>query len=118
MPHPQSSPRGYFAKKRIDVGTSQFTFNSTALLLDDGVRLNGQANGLLTANSTGVIFAGAAFISNQTTIGKLSANSTSLTLPGNWKMTGSHANAIFTANSTGIKIGTKYISTNTTGTTL
>jgi hypothetical protein len=41
-----------------------------------------------------------------------------LTLPNVMKITGAHANATITANSTGIKIGTKYITTNSTGTTL
>lgn len=97
MPHPQSSPRGYIAKKRIDAG------NST---------------GSMTSNSTGLVVAGALFVNGQTTRGKLTANSTALTLPANVKVLGAHANATITANSTGIKIGTKYITTNSTGTTL
>lgn len=95
MAHPQNSPRGLFAKKRIDLGGNEVTYNSTAMLLSKALVVNGQ-----------------------TTKGLISANSTALTLPNGVKITGAHANATITANSTGIKVGTKYLSTNSTGTTL
>jgi hypothetical protein len=96
MAHPQNSARGLFVKKALSL-------NSTSSF---------------SANSTGLIIGGALFINSQTTRGKISANSTALTLPNVMKITGAHANATITANSTGIKIGTKYITTNSTGTTL
>ena len=67
MAHPQSSPRGLWAKQRIDFGGHQFTYNSTA------IRVSG---------SLGI---------------------------------GSYTTSYINANSTGIRIGTRYISTNTTG---
>lgn len=69
MAHSQSTPRGNFARARIDVGVQN-----------------------LTANSTAVIFSGRVAFSNQP----------SLTIY---------------ANSTGIRIGSKYISCNSTGNT-
>ncbi len=44
MAHPQSSPRGMFAKKRIDVGAQNITANST------GVRIGSL---YISCNSTG-----------------------------------------------------------------
>lgn len=90
MAHPQSSPRGYFAKKRIDVGSQNLTYNST-----------------------GVIYSGSVFVSNQTTLGKLSANSTALILPNSVRI-GTKA-TYFSSNSTGVKLGSLYISCNSTG---
>jgi len=92
MAHPQSSPRGYFAKKRIDVGSSGLTYNST-----------------------GVIFSLAVFVSNQTTYGKLSANSTALILPNSVRV--GAKTTYLTSNSTGVKLGSLYISCNSTGNT-
>ena len=115
MAHPQSSPRGYIAKTRIDVGGAQLTVNSTALLLDDGIRLNGQANGLLTSNSTGVNFPGAVFLTGQSAIGKVYANTTAILLPATGFQMAALTSLKVTSNSTGIKIGTRYVSTNTTG---
>jgi hypothetical protein len=54
MAHPQSSPRGLFAKQRIDVGSSQLTYNSTALILNNGIKISNAQT--LTGNTTGVIF--------------------------------------------------------------
>ncbi len=53
MAHPQNSPRGLFAKSRIDVGTHALTFNSTALILPNSVRIGTKAT-YLSSNSTGV----------------------------------------------------------------
>lgn len=92
MAHPQSSPRGYFAKKRIDVGSQNLTYNST-----------------------GVIYSGSVFVSNQTTFGKLSANSTALILPNSVRV-GTKATYL-SSNSTGVKLGNLYISCNSTGNT-
>jgi len=90
--HPQSSPRGFIAKKRIDVGASQ-----------------------LTANSTGLIFSASAFVSNQTTFGKLSANSTALILPNSVRV--GTKTTYLSSNTTGVKLGSLYISCNSTGNT-
>lgn len=92
MAHPQNSPRGLFAKAQMDVGGQSLTFNST-----------------------GVVFEGAAFVSAQTTYGKLSANSTALILPNSVRV-GSKATYL-SSNSTGVKLGSLYISCNSTGNT-
>lgn len=115
MAHPQNSPRGYFSKKRIDIGGVEQTYNSTALLLSVGIRLNGKAAGLLTSNSTGVNFPGSIFLGGQATVGKVTANSTAIVLPATGIQMAALTSLKVTSNSTGIKIGARYISTNTTG---
>lgn len=94
MAHPQSSPRGSFAKSRLDVGNSNFTFNSTGVILDDALMIGGQA-----------------------AVGKLNANSTAILLPATGFQMAALTTLKVTSNSTGIKIGARYISTNTTGNT-
>jgi hypothetical protein len=128
MPHPQNSPRGLFTKKRITIGnsTSTITYNSTGLVVSGALYVSGSsaAGAKITGNSTaitlggGAVVTGTVVVGNQAVKGLISANSTALTLPNVMKITGAHANATITANSTGIKIGTKYITTNSTGTTL
>lgn len=54
MPHPQSSPRGYFAKARIDIGAHSIKNNSTAILFSGPISLNGITAKTITANSTGI----------------------------------------------------------------
>lgn len=90
--HPQSSPRGFFAKKRIDVGASQ-----------------------ITANSTGLLITAALFVSGQATLGKLSANSTALILPNSVRI--GTKTTYLSSNSTGVRLGSLYISCNSTGNT-
>ena len=41
MAHPQSSPRGYFAKARIDVGTNNLTYNSTGVVFGGAIFASG-----------------------------------------------------------------------------
>ena len=94
MPHPQSSPRGLFAKKGVIFGNSTST---------------------VTANSTGAIFAGSVFVSGQGTFGKLSANSTALILPNSVRV--GTKTTYFSSNTTGVKLGSLYISANSTGNT-
>ena len=94
MAHPQNSPRGYFSKKRIDTGGIQ-----------------------LTANSTGVILAGALLVNSQATVGKITANSTALVLPATGFQMAALTSLKVTSNSTGVKIGSLYISCNSTGNT-
>ena len=54
MAHAQSSPRGLFAKSRIDVGAHQITANSTAVLLSGALSVSGVSAKTITANSTGI----------------------------------------------------------------
>lgn len=89
MAHSQSSPRGLWAKNRIDIGSNQLTGNSTALILNAGVQLN--AARYITADSTNYVF------------------TSESALPGN--VDGGVA-LTFVENSTGVAVAV-----NTTGTT-
>jgi hypothetical protein len=51
--HPQSSPRGFIAQKRIDVGAWSITANSTAIIFPNSIRIGSKAT-YLSSNSTGV----------------------------------------------------------------
>jgi hypothetical protein len=53
MAHSQSSPRGLWAKDRIDIGANQLTADSTALLLSAGIQISGAR--YITADSTGFV---------------------------------------------------------------
>lgn len=55
MAHAQSSPRGLFAKSRVDVATQQLTDDGTNLVLSGGIKISNKQG--LTANSTGLVFA-------------------------------------------------------------
>ena len=82
MAHPQSSPRGLWAKNRIDVGANQITGNSTALVLSAGVKVSNAQT--LTANSTGLVFGDPASalpgnVDNGVTVGVIS-NTTGVAL--------------------------------------
>ena len=88
MAHAQSSPRGLFAKKRIDVGASSLTANSTGLVLSAAIYPSAAAGGKITADSTAVILSAL----------KIGAWSTAITV-----------------DSTGVLLGAAYISTNSTG---
>ena len=89
MAHPQSSPRGLVAHKRIDINGNEITGDSTGIILEAGVKICNKANAILTGNSTGVAVSGG-----------LNLSSTS---------------DYVTVDSTGYLIGSRYISTNTTG---
>ena len=108
MAHPQSSPRGLFAKERIDVGSQQLTYNSTAMIFSAGVQITG-AGGLITANSTGLTTAGTVTLGGML-IGSGSAGAlvldTTAALPGNVSADG----FVLVENSTG-----KNLAINTTG---
>lgn len=54
MAHPQSSWRGLWAKARIDIGSSQLTYDSTGLILNAGIKISNAQT--LTADSTGIVF--------------------------------------------------------------
>ena len=115
MAHPQGTPRGYFAKKRIDVGSSQITYNSTGLVLSAALYLSGATGSKMTGNSTGVIAVGSVTVSNQAVFGKVSANSTALVLPNSVRV--GAKTTYLSSNSTGVKLGSLYISCNSTGNT-
>ena len=81
MAHEQNSPRGLWAKKRIDiVGSSSDTItgNSTGIVLGAGIKISNQANATVTGDASGIVVAGAIKISNKKSI---SANATGLILP-------------------------------------
>lgn len=115
MAHPQSSPRGYIAKRRIDIGGQQIAYNSTGLKLSAGLYLSGGGTIVMTANSTGFLSSGTVTVSGQATMGKLSANSTALILPNSVRV--GTKTTYLSSNSTGVKLGNLYISCNSTGNT-
>ena len=90
MAHPQTSPRGYIAKKRIDVGAAQLTANSTGLILSGSIFPSAGAGAAITADSTAI----------KVTALKVGAWSTAITV-----------------DSTGVLLGSLYISCNSTGNT-
>ena len=96
MAHPQNSPRGLFAKVRIDIGAQQMTANSTALLLSGGARLSAQANAIMTGDSTGVVLNAGLKVSNKANA-VMTGNATAVVFNGGVKI--SNAQTI-TANST------------------
>lgn len=97
MARPQNSPRGLFAKDRIDVGAQQLTDGTTYLNLNNGIRISGAAGGLLTATAALLKVPAALQLTATTT------NSTARVGPGAMR---------FVSQSTG-----KLIMLNTTGTT-
>ena len=128
MPRPQNSPRGLFAKQRVSVPVSKgvmfedystsadlLTANSTGLISAAGVKVSNKAGGQLTADSTSLTVVGSVIVSNQSTYGLLGANSTATILPNSVRV-GSKTTYL-SSDSTGIKIGSRYISSNTTGNT-
>ena len=68
MAHPQSSPRGFFAKQRIDVAGASLTASGTVLVLSGGVKVSDKQQ--ITGNSTGVFWAA------NSTVGSMPANVT------------------------------------------
>lgn len=91
--HPQNSPRGLFGKSVLYAANSTGSVTATpyaaGVTFDGGIGVSGKSTGRLTANSTGLIIANGMRVGTKTTY--------------------------FTSNSTGVKLGNKYISTNTTG---
>ena len=51
--HSQSSPRGLWAKNRIDIGSNELTGDSTALVLSAGVKISDAR--YITADTTGFV---------------------------------------------------------------
>ena len=54
MAHPQNSPRGFLAAKRIDIGGLNITYNSTAVILSGRLAFSGVAGKTIYSNSTGI----------------------------------------------------------------
>ncbi len=54
MAHPQSSPRGLFAKQRIDLGGQSLTYNSTAIRVSGSLGIGSYTTKYINANSTGI----------------------------------------------------------------
>lgn len=101
MARSQNSPRGLFAKQRIDLQTggsiyagsyssttSLLSADSTGLQVAAGIKVARKANALINGNSTGLQLVAALF---------------------------SGTTRVLNANSTGIKLNGRYLSTNTTG---
>jgi|SRR3990167_4447632 len=124
MARAQNSPRGLFAKKRIDLAsggsvylgsysssTSLLSADSTGLQVAGGIKVGRVANAVISSNSTGLVTASAIRVANKANA-KIDGNSTGL------KIIAALVNGttrILAANSTGIKLADRYISTNTTG---
>lgn len=137
MAHPQSTNRGFIAAGRVDVGATQITANSTGLLLTGAVYPSAGTTVNITANSTGIISSGAIYPSAAAAGSKITANSTGIiTVKGIYPTAGAgglitaNSTAVIasalrigtlasyiTADSTGIKLGSLYISANSTGNT-
>lgn len=66
MAHPQSTPRGNWATKRLDIGASNLTANSTGIILSAGLMISNQSAHKITANSTGILI-GSLYISCNST---------------------------------------------------
>ncbi len=97
MARPTNSPRGLSARSGINIVGGDASKTVTAI--------TGGANGLLVDRGIAV--------SGQATFGLLTANSTALILPNGVRV--GTKTTYLTSDSTGIKIGSRYISSNTTG---
>ena len=113
MAHPQSSPRGYFVKGRVDVGGNSLTYNSTGLVLPTIVYIGNAANAKVTGNSTGLALVGTLSVKGQAVFGLVTANSTAMILPNSVRV--GTKTTYLSSNSTGVKLGNLYISCNSTG---
>ena len=101
MAHPQSSPRGYFAKDRIDCGGAQLTNDSSGnLLLNAGLALSGETTDVITQNSTALLLSGGLALSGEET-DVITQNSTGLLLSGGIALSGEETDVI-TQDSTAV----------------
>lgn len=125
MAHPQSSPRGNVAHKRIEIGTdgtAVLTTNSTGtLLISKGIAIGGETADTIDQNSTALLLSAGLALSGETT-DIITQNSTSVNFAGGIKVSG-QANGVMTALSTGvvltaIKLGTFWLEANSTGLTI
>mgnify|MGYP001124515787 CR=1 FL=1 len=110
MPSIIGSPREHHGYKKLTVqdgsGNSvEVTCNSTAMIIDDGVRLSDGTNTLyLAANSTGLVSgSGITLTSGSNTI-ELSANSTAMVSSAGVRLTSGSDTVDLTANSTGVAV--------------
>lgn len=85
--------------------------DSTGIVLAGGIQVSGATNARASGNSTGVLLNAGLMLSGKTGV-KLTANTTAIIATA--LRLGSTAVTI-TVNSTGYLIGSRYISTNTTG---
>ena len=124
MARAQNSPRGLFAKKRIDVGaagsiyahsysssTSLLSADSTGLQVAGGIKVGRVANAAISSDSTGLVTAAAIKVANKANA-KITGNSTGLQIIA---LLVNGTTRVLNANSTGIKMNGRYLSTNTTG---
>ncbi len=112
MAHPQSSWRGLWAKNRIDIGSNQLTGDSTGIVLNQGIKISNKAGGVLTANTTSLLLPGGVQISAARSI---TADSTGFVLTAESALPGNvDGGNQFTlvSNSTGVALAV-----NSTGTT-
>lgn len=105
MARPQNSPKGYFAKQRIDIGGAQLTYDSTGnLRLNAGLALSGETTDVVTQNSTAIMLAGGIALSGQAVANAILQDSTAVKLPDGLSLSGQgSANAIL-QDSTAVKI--------------
>ena len=112
--HPKGTIRGLITKSAIGIGATEIsaiTYDSTGAILTGSLRISNQSLAL-SANSTANSFSSGLRVSGKT-VGTLTANSTGLLVADALRV-GTKTTYI-TSNSTGVKLGSKYISTNTTG---
>jgi hypothetical protein len=115
MARSQTNPRSYLACQRLDIRSQQITANSTGVSFNGALYVSGQTAAKISANSTTTTLGNALAVSAQATVGKIAANSTAILLPATGIQMAALTSLKITSNSTGIKIGTKYISCNSTG---
>jgi len=102
MAHPQSSPRGNFAKQRIDVGAANITADTTGnLALSAGLTLSDEATDTITQDSTAVLLAAGIALSGQASSNAITQNSTGLLVPDGLALSG-EATDFVTQNSTAV----------------
>ncbi len=66
--HPQSSPRGFFAKEKVAVGGNEITASGTTIIFPAAIKISNAQE--ISGNSTGITFAA------NSTVGSLPANVT------------------------------------------
>lgn len=99
MARPTVTPRGLIAKAEYDVVGGDASKTIT----------------VITGNANGITLDRGLSVSGQTTLGLLTANSTAMILPNSVRV--GTKTTYLSSDSTGVKLGSRYISTNTTGNT-
>lgn len=95
MAHPQSTPRGAFARNRIEVGANQLTSNASGLKLNLGLALSGEGTDFITQDSTAVI------LPSNLRLKKLTAVPSGRQSPGTICMVGNSTGNMIACNTTG-----------------